>query len=83
MDKTYNHISIKGTCQKATLLKQLMLHRMENDEDVQNYMQKFFDTVDRLNNMDVIINQDLLTVMLLYSLPPKFKIFRCAIETTR
>lgn len=42
---------------------------------------KFFDTVDKLRAMSVEIHQDLLTIMLLYSLPPFFENFRCAIET--
>jgi len=42
---------------------------------------KFFDTIDKLNKMEVEINADLLTIMLLYSLPPSFDNFRCAIES--
>ena len=42
---------------------------------------KFFDTVDKLNAMDVEMNGDLLTIMLLYSLPDCFENFRCAIES--
>lgn len=71
----------RGPARKATLLKQLTLQRMEDDEDVREYLRKFFDTVDKLNDMEVDINPDLLTVMLLYSLPPCFKNFWCAIES--
>ena len=31
--------------------------------------------------MEIEVNHDLLTIMLLYSLPPRFKNFRCAIES--
>lgn len=75
------HLTIyqsKGLVRKATLLKQLTLQWMEDDEDVRDYLRKFFDMVD---NMEVNINPDLLTVMLLYNLPPSFKNFRCAIES--
>ena len=40
-----------------------------------------FDAVDKLKEMDVQINNDLLAIMLLYSLPPCFENFRCVIES--
>lgn len=45
------------------------------------YIQKFFDTVNRLSEMNVDINVDFSYVMLLHSLPPSFGDFRCAIES--
>lgn len=54
---------------------------MQKDEDVLEHIQKFFDTVDRLNEMDVEINHDLLSVMLLHSLPSSYGNFHCAIES--
>lgn len=71
----------KGPGRKATLLKQLLLHRMENGEDIREHVRKFFDTIDKLNEMEVDINKDLQAIMLLYSLPPCFENFRCAIES--
>lgn len=71
----------KGPARKATLLKQLTLHRMNDGDDIREHIRKFFDTVDKLNEMDIEINADLLTIMLLYSLPPSFENFRCAIES--
>ena len=44
-------------------------------------IRNFFDAVDKLREMEVEINQELLTIMLLYSLPPSYGNFRCAIET--
>lgn len=70
-----------GPARKATLIKQLTYHRMQESDDVREYIQKFFDTVDKLSEMDVDINVDLLSVMLLHSLPPVFDNFRCAIES--
>ncbi|KMQ88472.1 retrovirus-related gag-pol polyprotein [Lasius niger] len=80
-DKLASIYQSKGPARKATLLKQLTLQRMEDDEDVREHLRKFFDTVDKLSDMEVTINPDLLTVMLLYSLPPRFENFRCAIES--
>lgn len=66
---------------KATLIKQLTYHRMEEGSDAREHLLKFFDTVDKLSEMDVEINNDLLSVMLLHSLPAFFENFRCAIES--
>lgn len=71
----------KGPARKATLLKQLILQRMKKDEDVREHLRKFFDAVDKLAEMDVTINADLLAILLLYSLPSNFENFRCAIES--
>ncbi|KAK2578606.1 hypothetical protein KPH14_001023 [Odynerus spinipes] len=71
----------KGPARKATLLKRLTVHRMEDGADVRGHLRNFFDTIDKLSEMDVEINPDLLTIMLLYSLPPCFENFRCAIES--
>lgn len=71
----------KGPARKATLLKQLMLHRLEDGKDVKEHMAIFFDAVDKLESMNVQINGDLLAIMLLYSLPSSYENFRCAIET--
>ncbi|KMQ90721.1 retrovirus-related pol polyprotein from transposon tnt 1-94 [Lasius niger] len=71
----------KGPARKATLLKQLFLQRLVEGGDVRDHMDKFFNAVDKLSAMEVQINGDLLTIMLLYSLPPSYENFRCAIET--
>ncbi|CAK9813843.1 Retrovirus-related Pol polyprotein from transposon TNT 1-94 [Anthophora plagiata] len=71
----------KGPARKATLLKRLTLHRMTEHEDVREHLRKFFDTVDKLSEMEIEINPDLLSVLLLYSLPSSFENFRCAIES--
>lgn len=70
-----------GPARKATLLKMLTLLKMADDGDVHDHLQKFFDIIDKLSEMDIDVNKDLLTVMLLYSLPVSFENFRCAIES--
>lgn len=45
------------------------------------HLAKFFDAVDKLTEMDVIIQPDLLLIMFLYSLPAAYRNFRCAIES--
>lgn len=71
----------KGPARKATLLKQLMLQRLDEGGDIKDHIARFFDVVDKLESMNVQINGDLLTIMLLYSLPSTFENFRCAIES--
>jgi uncharacterized protein YkvS len=71
----------KGPARKATLLKTLILHKMADNGDVREQLNGFFDAVDKLNEMDVEINAGLLTILVLYSLPSSFEIFRCAIES--
>ena len=59
----------KGPAQKAALLKHLTQQKMQNEDD------------DKLQAMDIDINGDLLTIMLLYSLPNSLEHFHCAIES--
>ncbi|KAG5322319.1 POLX protein, partial [Pseudoatta argentina] len=66
-----------GPARKASLLRKLTLHRMTDGEEIRDHLRGFFDTVDKLGEMEVEINPDLLTIMLLYSLPPAFENFRC------
>ncbi|BES92275.1 Hydra magnipapillata [Nesidiocoris tenuis] len=79
--KLHEVFQSKGPARKATLLKYLMLHKMSSNDDVRDHVSSFFDTVDKLLDMEIKINDDLLTIMLLYSLPEEFENFRCAIES--
>lgn len=54
---------------------------MEDGADIREHVNKFFDTVDKLEEMEIEINKDLLSIMLLYSMPSNFEHFRCAIES--
>jgi len=71
----------RGPARKATLLKQLILQRMHDGEDIREHLRKFFDAVDKLGDMNVDVNADLLAILLLYSLPSSLENFRCAIES--
>lgn len=70
----------KGPARKASLLKKLILSKMENG-NIREHLNKFMDVVDKLQDMDICIHEDLLTVMMLYSLPPDYENFRVAIES--
>lgn len=54
---------------------------MEDGADIREHVNKLFDTVDKLEEMEIEINKDLLSIMLLYSMPSNFENFRCAIES--
>lgn len=71
----------KGPARKATLLKHLLLKKLKEGEDIRDHLQHFDDTVDKLRQMDVELDNDLLSIMILYSLPSDYENFRIAIET--
>lgn len=71
----------KGPARKATLLKQLTLSKLSEGDDVREHLMKFFEAVDKLQAMEIAVNNDLLTILLLYSLPASYENFRCAIES--
>ncbi|GBN68456.1 hypothetical protein AVEN_146447-1 [Araneus ventricosus] len=54
---------------------------METGSDVRDHIRKFFDFIDKLQDLDIAIDEDLTSVMLLYSLPTNFETFRVAIES--
>ena len=57
----------KGPARKATLLKNLILCKMPEDGEVREHLREFFDSVDKLGDVEIEINCDLLAVLLLYS----------------
>lgn len=71
----------KGPARKAALLKRLTTHKMQSGSDIQEHLRSFFDTVDKINEIGVEIDADLLSIMLLSSLSNDFENFRCAIES--
>lgn len=78
LENTYQS---RGPARKATLLKRLILMKMKENSDVHDHINKFMDTVDKLNALEIEINSELLSVMMLYSLPSSYDVFRVAIET--
>lgn len=70
-----------GPARKATLINQLTYHHINEGSDVRDHFSKFFETVDKLAKMDVDMNSDLLSVMMLHSLSQSFENFWCTIES--
>ena len=71
----------KGPERKATLLKQLLFTKMSGSENMSDHLNNFFSLVDKLKEMDIVITDDLLSILLLYSIPNTYENFRCAIES--
>ncbi|XP_026317739.1 uncharacterized protein K02A2.6-like [Hyposmocoma kahamanoa] len=79
-DKLKEIHASKGPERKATLLKRLILTKLE-DSNVREHLNKFMDTVDKLAELDVDINEELLTIQMLYSLSSEYENFRVAMES--
>lgn len=70
-----------GPAKRAALLKQLTQRKVGESSDIRDHLNDFFETADKLASMEEVISNDLLTVMLLNSLPFSYQGFRTAIET--
>lgn len=80
-DKLRSVYASQGPMRKATLLEQLLLKKMQEDDDIRDYLSQFMEIVDKLQALEIDVNGDLLSVMLLHSLPSSFDYFCCAIKS--
>ena len=71
----------KGPARNATLLKQLLFAKLSENGNMAEHLNKFFDIVDKLKSMAIEIADDLLSMIILYSIPSSYENFRCAIES--
>ncbi|GBM76703.1 Retrovirus-related Pol polyprotein from transposon RE2 [Araneus ventricosus] len=53
----------KGPARKATLLKSLIQIKMPDTGDVRDHLRKFFDVVDKLSEMEIKIDENLLSII--------------------
>ncbi|KAH0809106.1 hypothetical protein GEV33_013683 [Tenebrio molitor] len=82
-NKLHSVYQSQGPARKAVFLKTLILLKMKNGEDTRDHIGNFFDFVDKLEEMDLCIINDLLAILLLYSIPDEYEPFRIAIETQK
>ncbi|KOC59893.1 hypothetical protein WH47_10534, partial [Habropoda laboriosa] len=61
-------------------LKQLLFNKLKESESMNEYLNTFLGIVDKLLEMDIHVSNDLLAILLLYSVPDSYDVFRCAIE---
>jgi hypothetical protein len=80
-NKLHSVYQSQGPARKAMLLKTLILLKMKNGEDMGDHIRNLFDVVDKLEEMEFCIINDLLAILLLYSNPDEYEPFRIAIET--
>lgn len=69
-----------GPARKATVLKQLLFSKMSESKAMSDHLNEFFTLVDKVNELEIQIADDLLTILLLYSIPDSYENFRIAIE---
>lgn len=70
-----------GPVRKVQLYQKFLRVRMQEGDDVTQYVETFVDIVDKLAKLDIKINDELKVNMLLSSLPNSFENFVVAIET--
>lgn len=79
-EKLENTYQPRGSARKAALLRKLITFKMDEHDDMAEHVRKFYDLKDRLNEADLVMNEELLVMVLLNSLPPSYDNFRRAIE---
>lgn len=71
----------QGPARKAMLLKSLIHVKMKDGDDMHTHLANFSDIVDKLENLELKINPELVAILMLYSVPENYEPFRVAIET--
>ncbi|XP_017475839.1 PREDICTED: uncharacterized protein LOC108366072 [Rhagoletis zephyria] len=71
----------QGPIQKVSLYKQLLSKRMQDEENPQEFINAFTEIADKLSETGINIQDDLLSIILLSSLPKSFDNFVIAMET--
>lgn len=79
-EKLQTVYSSKGPAKKASPLKQLLFTKLKEGESMIEHLNSFFNLVDKLSEMDTRMSEDLLVILLIYSIPDSYATFRCAIE---
>ncbi|CAK1595646.1 unnamed protein product [Parnassius mnemosyne] len=80
-DKLKSMYQSSGPARKASLLKKLVLTRMQEEDDLRKHIADFFDAVKKLKEIGLVVIDELLAILLLYSLPESFTMFRTAMES--
>lgn len=70
-----------GPIRKVQLYQKLLRFNMQQDENIGAHVNSFVETIERLAEMDIKINEELKVIMLLSSLPDTWEHFVVAIET--
>lgn len=73
----------RGPARKLQLLLDLATHRMQDGDDLDEHLDKFIDNVDKLEEIEIIIPAEMLSVLMLVSLSSSFEGFRRAMTAAR
>ncbi|GBP05379.1 Retrovirus-related Pol polyprotein from transposon TNT 1-94 [Eumeta japonica] len=71
----------KGPIQKVMLYKRLMSLKMEDNEEMTKYLNKFEEIVEKLSDIGIQLQEELIVIILLSSLPKFYESFIIAVET--
>ena len=80
-DKLKSLYQSNGPTRKTSLLKKLVLTRMQEEDDLKKHLGAFFDTVKKLKEINLVAIDELLAILLLYSFPDSFSMLRTAMES--
>lgn len=70
-----------GIARKVQLMDQLLICKMSEDDDCKEFLLKFFGIVTNLRDLDIKIDEQMLSIMMLNALPSSFNSFAVAIKT--
>ena len=71
----------KGPARKVYLFRQLLHHKMAEGTSVQDHLHEFCRIVEDLTELEISLQEELLVIMLLSSLPRQFEHFVVSMET--
>ena len=80
-DKLESVYASQGPARKATSLEQLLSRKLQEGDDVRDHLSTYMGIVAKLKTMEVDINGELLSVILVQSLRASFDNFQCAIKS--
>ncbi|XP_024886671.1 uncharacterized protein LOC112464105 [Temnothorax curvispinosus] len=79
--KLKNEHQSRGPARKATLLRKITLMKMNYGGNIRDHITEFFELVDKIEEVGLNINEDLLAIFLLNNLPDLYESFRIAMVT--
>lgn len=68
---------------KSMMIKQLINYKMQDDGDMNSHIRNFSDLIEKLKDVLIFIHDDIITILLLRSIPNSYEDFRIAIETEK
>jgi hypothetical protein len=71
----------KGPATKVTLFKQLVYLKMKEGVNMETHLNTFFNLLDKLNGVEIVLPDELSTIILLTSLTKSYESFVVAIES--